>query len=57
MRYYIIGMLLLHHISERLQDALLTKLLRQFIEVHKSQFFYSIAAARKIGGLNSYLKA
>ena len=57
MRYYIrIGMLSLqykplwaiHHvsailcqISEHLQDALLTKLLDQFFEVHKSQFFSS----------------
>ena len=55
MRYYIrMGMLslqheilwALHHISpilcqinKHLQDALLTKLLDQFIEVHKSQFF------------------
>ena len=29
----------LHQISEHMQDALLTKLLDQFIEVHKSQFF------------------
>ena len=41
MRYYLrTGMLLLqttlHEISEHLQDAPLTKLLDQFIEVHKS---------------------
>ena len=55
MRYYIkIGKLPLQHnplsainhvspilcqISEHAQDALLTKLLDQFFEVHKSQFF------------------
>ena len=31
--------LILRQISEHLQDALLTKFLGQFIEVHKSQFF------------------
>ena len=44
MRYYIrTGMLLLqttlYQVSEHLQDALLTQLLGQFAEVHKSQFF------------------
>ena len=44
MRYYIRTRMLLlqttlHQISEHLQNAVLTKLLGQFTEVHKSQFF------------------